>query len=96
MKTLLVVGLAFALASCAAQPIRMVSEKADTDAQLAYVTVATLVNAYEGRPGADIAKAEGIKLQAWKALVLERNAYALTGTVDLKALMDLVSQAKGL
>jgi hypothetical protein len=74
----------------------MLAEKADVDAQLAYVTVATLCNAYEQKTGADVAKAEALKLEAWKALAIERQAYALSGTVDLTGLTALVVQAKSL
>jgi hypothetical protein len=74
----------------------MLAEKADVDANLAYVTVATLCNAYEQKPGADVAKAEALKLEAWKALALERSAYTVSGTVDLTALTALVVQAKSL
>ena len=95
MKRLVAVAMVLSLAACGSNP-KMLAEKADTDASLAYVTVATMVNTYEARPGADVAKGEALKLEAWKALVIERQAYALTGTVDLTALTALVTKAKGL
>ena len=88
-------AVALTIVGCGSNP-KMLAEKADTDASLAYVTVATVVNTYESRPDADMAKGEALKLEAWKALVIERQAYALTGTVDLTALTVLVTQAKSL
>ena len=94
-KIAAIVALVLLLAACGQTP-KMLAEKGDTDASLAYVTIATLCNTYEARPGADIAKAESLKLEAWKALVIERQAYTLYGTVDLRALTALVAQARGL
>lgn len=90
---------ALALTGCGSVPARQVAEKADTDASYAYAGIATTLNAYEARAGvtpAQVAGAEGLKMKAWQALLVERRAYALTGAVDLTALVALAAQAKAL
>ena len=89
-------ALAISLCGCANINPGQIAEKGDTDASLAYATVATLANAYETRPGADVPKAEALKLKAWKALTLERQIYFATGKVDLTALNAFVLAAKNL
>jgi hypothetical protein len=95
-RALLAGALALSLCACSTANLRHVAEKGDTDASLAYAAIATTVNAYEARPGADLAKGEALKLKAWEALALERQVYAATGTVDLTALTTLVAAAKAL
>ena len=87
------------LAGCATAGLKQGAEKADTDASLAYAAIATTINAYEARPGvtpAELANAEALKLKAWEALTVERQTYALAGTVDLTALTALAVQATAL
>ena len=86
--------VALALASCAS--LGQTPEKVDTAANDAYVAIATAANAYEAQPGANIAKAENIKLQAWQALAVERNLYAVGKTGDLSALSALLIEAQAL
>lgn len=98
-RTLAVAFAALTLAACAAQPVRMAAEKGDTDASLAYAAIATTINAYEARAGvtpAQTANAEGLKLKAWNALMVERHTYAMAGTVDLTALTAIAAEAKAL
>jgi hypothetical protein len=94
----MIAALAFAglLSACASLKPAQLAEKADTDASLAYAAVASSVNAYEGVAGADAAKAEALKLKAWEALMIERQAYAAGQAVDLTALTALVAQAQAL
>ena len=90
---------AILLVGCSTLNVKQIAEKSDTDASLAYAAVATAVNAYEAKPGvtaAQTASAEGLKLKAWEALMIERQAYAAGQTIDLTALASLVAQAKAL
>jgi hypothetical protein len=99
MRLFIALACAGSLAACSTTDIRRNAEKADTDASLAYAAIATTINAYEARTGvtpAQAAGAEGLKLRAWDALLLERRTYALAGTVDLTALSALAAEAKAL
>lgn len=74
-------------------------EKADTDASLIYVAIASSVNAYKALPTTtpdQVANAEAIKVKAWDALGVERKAYAAGQGVDLSALNALFAQAHNL
>lgn len=100
MNRILAVALAaFTLTACTTQSVKMGAERADTDASYAYAAIATTINAYEARAGvtpAQTANAEGLKLKAWNALMVERHTYAVAGTVDLTALTAIAAQAKAL
>jgi hypothetical protein len=90
---------AMSLGACSTANVRQNAERADTDASLAYAAIATTIDAYEARTGVTPAQtdgAEGLKLKAWEALMVERQTYALAGTVDLTALTALAVQAKAL
>lgn len=90
---------AVALSSCSTAHVEQSAEKADTEASLAYAAIATTITAYEAGAGitpAQLAHAEALKLKAWEALMLERQTYAVAGTVDLTALTALAGQAKDL
>ncbi len=86
------------LASCAstATTVSQAAERADITASTLYAAVADAANAYELTAGADVAKAEALKLRAWKLLQDERAAYAAGQTFDLTALGQLVVQAQAL
>ena len=95
----MIVACAAVLAGCSAMNAARNAERADTDASLAYAAIATTINTYEARAGvtpAQAAGAEGLKLKAWEALMVERQTYALAGTVDLTALTALAAQANAL
>src|ERR1700678_348484 len=88
---------AAALAACSTISVKQTAEKADTDASLAYAAIATTLNAYEARSGVTAAQtsaAEALKLKAWQALLVERQAYAASGAVDLTTLSALAAQAQ--
>ncbi len=71
-------------------------EKADTDASLIYVAVASSVNAYKALPTTTPtqgAYAEGLRTEAWRALGVERRAYAAGQAVDLAYLNGLLAIA---
>jgi len=99
MRALILAGAGLALAGCSSLSAGQVAEKADTDACLAYAAIATTLNAYEARSGvtpAQTAAAEALKLKAWQALLVERQAYAASGTVDLTTLGALAARAQAL
>ena len=75
------------------------AERADTDASLAYVGIASGLNAYEARPGSspgDVQAAEALKRRAWTALGAVHTAYAAGQAIDLKPLQDLTKQVAAL
>ena len=75
------------------------AERADTDASLAYVGIASSINAYESAPGttaAERAAAEAIKQKAWEALGAVHAAFAAGQTIDLKPLQDLSREVTAL
>ena len=95
---LLAAASALYLSGCSATSARMTAERGDTDASLAYAAIATSLNAYEARTGVtatQVASAEALKLKAWEALAVERQTYALAGTVDLTALAAIAAEAQG-
>ena len=104
MKRILLAGaIALALGGCAltggVHGLRADAERADTDASLAYVGIASTVNAFEASPAATEAQraaAEGLKRKAWAALVIVHSAYAQGQAVDLKPLQDLAHQVAAL
>ena len=104
MKRLIAVACAAVLlSSCAAtgglKGFHADAERADTDASLAYVAVASAVNAYEASPGVSPASrfsAEAIKVKAWAALGDVHAAYAAGQAIDLAPLQALVRQATAL
>lgn len=92
-------ALAAGLTACSTLDARQAAEKADIDASLAYAAIATAANAFEARAGvtpSQVVNAEALKRKAWEALTVERQTYALAGTVDLTALTALAVQAKTL
>ena len=75
------------------------AERADTDASLAYVGIASGLNAYEAAPSASVAdkaSAEALRRKAWEALGAVHAAYAAGQAIDLKPLQDLTRQAAAL
>ena len=104
MKRLVAVaGAAVLLSGCALagglKGLHADAERADTDASLAYVGIASSINAYEFAPGttaADRGAAEAIKRKAWAALGAVHAAYAAGRTIDLKPLQDLSREAAAL
>lgn len=89
-------ALAAAISLVACGHLAMAPERVDTIANDTYVAIAVAANSYEASPGADTARAEALKLQAWSALAVERHAYALGKSADLGPLTDLLKQAKAL
>lgn len=93
-----VMGASAPLAGCAtgAVPgVHAVAERADTDASLAYVAIATTVNAIEAEPTVSQDKkdqAEAIKRKAWAALGIAHQAYASGVVADISLLQDLLRQ----
>ena len=91
-----VVALSLAIAGCATMNLKMDAEKGDTEASNAYVAIATTLNAYETAHPSNVAQAEALKMRAWQALVIERQAYAAGKAVDLTPLTVILSEAKAL
>lgn len=98
-RTITAVALSLALGACAtftgSSPAQ-VAEKVDTDAILAYTAIASSVNAYEAKAGADKAKAESIRTEAWSLLAAEHAVYKSGAVGDITALEALVAQAASL
>lgn len=79
------IGVALALCACTtttgsspALTAAQVAEKVDTEANLAYVAIASALNAHEALPTttpAQRAADEATKLKAWRALQSERALY---------------------
>lgn len=100
MRTLTALALALSLSACATSgahltPIQ-VAEKAETDAELAYVGLATSLNAIEIASPGKRASAEALKRQAWEALVHIRTAYAAGQVIDASILANVAAQAGAL
>jgi len=101
MKRLMLAALAAGLLGGCALPgglkgLHADAERADTDASLAYVGIASSVDAYEASPSADKASAEALKRKAWNALGAVHAAYAAGQSIDLKPLEDLSRQVAAL
>jgi hypothetical protein len=104
MKRLLIAGaLALALSGCAltggVKGFHADAERADTDASLAYVGIASAVDAYKAAPGTDAgqdANAEVLKRRAWEVLKGIHVAYAAGQAIDLTPLQDLARQVQAL
>ena len=96
MRALLPLAFAVCLVGCATGTPRMIAEKAMIDADLTYVAIAEVSGDYETVAGANIAKAEAIKLKAWKALIVIRHAYAIGAAFDASPLTALLADAKAL
>ena len=104
MKRLIAAALAaVCLSGCALtgglKGLHADAERADTDASLAYVGIASGLNAYEAAPSAsaaDKASAEALKRKAWEALGAVHAAYAAGQAIDLKPPQDLSRQAAAL
>lgn len=89
----------FLMAACASTTATTISqgmEKVDTDAALAYAAVATSVNAAETARPAGMVADEALKLKAWNLFAAEHKAYLLGQSVDISALLALVTEAKAL
>lgn len=90
---------ALVLAGCASGgglTAAQLAEKADTDVQLAYVGIATTLNAVEAADPSKAVAAEAIKRQAWEALVKERALYAAGKAVDVSVMNTFAVQAAAL
>ena len=96
MKRFAVIAAALTLAACAHTNVAQIEEKADTDASFAYAAIATSLNAYEAAHPAGTQAAEALKMKAWLALMVERQAYAAGKTVDLSAFTAIAAEAKAL
>ena len=96
MKRFAVIAVALSLAACAHTNLKQDAEKADTSANLAYVAIATTINAYETAHPEGAKAAEALKLKAWEALLIERQAYLAGQTIDLTPFTTILAQAKAL
>ena len=75
------------------------AERADTDASLTYVGIASAIDAYEAGPrgsGAGTQAAEALRQLAWEALSGVHRAYAAGEPIDLVPLQALARQAASL
>ncbi len=99
------IGFALALAACAPQQslsgglqtAGMTAEKAETGAELAYVGLATYLNADETAHPGNVAKDEATKLKAWRSLQDVRTLYAAGKdfTAAAASLQSVVTAAGG-
>lgn len=102
----LAAGLCLALltAGCASTPTALqglgaAAERADTDASLAYVAIATAVNDVEALAAttpAERDRAEALKTRAYAALQAAHRAYAAGRAPDLEPLRALLREAAAL
>jgi hypothetical protein len=70
----------------------MTAEKAVIEADYLYAAIATFANTQEASGAWTTAKGEGLKVQAYSALLTARTAYNIGSAVDLTGLVSLAAQ----
>jgi hypothetical protein len=99
MRGLLIGAAALALVACTTTQnadFHFKAEQVETNAELAYVGVATIMNALEASTPSKATQAEEIKTESWKALQAIRLAYAAGQAIDLTQFNAAAAKAQAL